>query len=98
MKRILTLLSLLLFLLAPTLSFADRATESSSYSVERCIGEMSCASSAQKCCSSAFVSSFLVQENQPLSAFLSFQKIDYFQYDQQPLLGEHAALYRPPIV
>lgn len=95
MKRTLLLLSFLLFLLAPTLSFADRAVGSS---VEPCISEMSCVSSEHKCCLSAFVSSFLIPENQPLSAFISFQQIDYFQYVQQPLLGEHTPLYRPPIV
>lgn len=98
MKRTVTLLSLLLFLLAPTFSLSERKMEGSLHAVESCIGEMSCASSALQCCPSNALLSFFVQEDSSLFTFIALQKNYYFQYHQQPLSGTSSRLYRPPII
>jgi len=99
MKKIITILSLLLFMLTPMASGQNSAVaESTLAHAMLCSEGMDCATAPQSCCAASFTSSFILVRQTQLVDFIIAQRVAYINYQQLPLLGTYKVVYRPPIV
>ncbi|MCP4324306.1 MAG: hypothetical protein GY951_12490 [Psychromonas sp.] len=99
MKKLITILSLLLFVLTPVVSaHNERITGVGVTHSMLCSETMDCATTIQQCCVGGFSPSFYINTEQVFAYFTIPQRVAYIQYKQQPLHGTYKPLYRPPIV
>lgn len=96
------ILSLALFLLAPSISAKNsndgRAMESLSHINETCADTMSCIQATHQCCVNN-VSFSVYFDTLPIRGNFSIsQRVSYLQYSLPILSGVQSDFYRPPIL
>lgn len=102
MNKLITLLSLFLFVIAPAISAPNNdnltLTTDSSHISEYCSDVMSCTESAHQCCVSHTFTSFYFEEVSNITAVGISHRTAYLQHEQPVLLGVQSVFYRPPIL
>ena len=102
MNKLITVLSLILFLFAPAISAQNSSREPlidrSAHFSESCLDEMNCAQAPHQCCISHVFVSFYFSEGTELIRFSPVQRSAYIQYDMLLLSGVTRPFYRPPIL
>jgi uncharacterized membrane protein YciS (DUF1049 family) len=102
MNKLITLLSLFLFVIAPTISAQNNDkltfTTASSHTSEYCSDVMSCTESAHQCCVIHTLVSSYFEEVSNITAVGVSHRTAYLQHEQPILLGVQSVFYRPPIL
>ena len=102
MNKLITVLSLVLFLFAPTIAAQNSSREAiidrSAHYSEFCLDEMNCTQATHQCCVSHTFVSFYFLERVELIRFSPVQRSAYIQYNVPLLKGVKRPFYRPPIL